>query len=426
MIAPMLEKVLIVEDSSMVMKVIRHVAQQHNDFEFFYAENFTQAKKLIEDDGEQFFAALVDLNLPDAPDGEVVDYALERKINTIVLTASFDATRRSKLLEKGIVDYVTKEGRFSYEYALNLVRRIFKNRDIKVLIVDDSDTSRFFISTLLSYHLFQIFEARNGMEAVQVLLDNPDIELMITDYHMPKMDGAELVRNIRHKYEKSELAIIGLSAEGDSNLSAKFIKNGANDFLHKSFNHEEFHCRVRHNIEANEHVKQIREAANRDYLTGVYNRRYFFSRGESLHAQALANSVPLAAVILDVDDFKQLNDIYGYGGGDYLLQEFSKLLNEALGRFLVARPSGEEFFILMPGLDNGKAMALLGSVRELIAGTAMFIGDDTVYMTFSAGVTNQAGGSLQEQLNVASGYLYRAKEAGKNLIIGDDGDEAGD
>lgn len=422
----MLEKVLIVEDSSMVMKIIRHVAQQQNDFDFYYAEDFAQAKKLVVEQGHNFFAALVDLNLPDAPDGEVVDYALKQKINTIVLTASFDETKRSKLLDKGIVDYVTKEGRFSYEYALNLVRRIAKNRDIKVLIVDDSDTSRFFVGTLLSHHLFQIFEARNGMEAVQILLDNPDIELMITDYNMPKMDGAELVRNIRHKYEKSEMAIIGLSADGDSTLSAKFIKNGANDFLRKPFNHEEFHCRIRHNIEAIEHVKQIRAAADRDYLTGVYNRRYFFSRGEALYQQAVSNSTPLAAVILDVDNFKQTNDTYGYEGGDYLLREFSKLLNDALGRFLLARPSGEEFFMLLPGLDNSKAMALLSSVREIVSGTAMFIGDDTIYMTFSAGITNQLGGSLQEQLSTAGGYLSRAKEAGKNLIIGDDGDEAGD
>lgn len=417
-----MEKVLIVEDSSMVLKIIRHVAQKLGHFDYYFAENFAEAKQIITEQRGEFFAALVDLNLPDAPDGEVVDYVLKRSINTIVLTASFDDSRRSKLLDKGIVDYVTKEGRFSYEYALKLVQRIEANRDIKVLLVDDSDTSRVSTRKLLRNHLFPVFEARNGMEAVQVLLDNPDIQLLITDYNMPQMDGAELVRNIRHKYEKSEMAIIGLSADGDSTLSAKFIKSGANDFLRKPFNHEEFHCRVRHNVEAIEHIKLIKEAADRDYLTGVYNRRYFFEHGAVLHQQAVENQTPLSAVVLDLDDFKKVNDKYGFAGGDYVLQEFTQFINEGLGRFLVARPSGEEFFILLPGLNTEKALTLLSSVREVVVNTPIFIGDDSIYLSFSAGVTSQLGESLQDQLSVASDYLYRAKQAGKNLVVGDEGE----
>ena len=74
------------------------------------------------------------------------------------------------------------------------------------------------------------------------MLANPDIKILITDYNMPRMDGFELVKTIRGKYEKTDLVIIGLSSDEDGSLSARFIKNGANDFLRKPFNHEEFFC----------------------------------------------------------------------------------------------------------------------------------------------------------------------------------------
>jgi diguanylate cyclase (GGDEF)-like protein len=416
----MLPTVLIVEDSALVTKIIRHVATQIHNFSFVYAESFAQTKAILENREINIFAALVDLNLPDAPDGEVVDYVLGKGINTIVLTATFDEQRREKLLAKGIVDYVTKEGRFSYQYALSLVERIHQNQSIKVMVVDDSDTSRYFIKNLLAQHLFVIEEAKNGIEAVKVLLANPDIKLLITDYQMPQMDGLELVQNIRHKYEKSDLAIIGLSGEGQGALSAKFIKAGANDFLHKPFNHEEFHCRVRHTIEALEHIEQIRDAANRDYLTGVYNRRYFFASGSEIYRQAQTNKSSLAAAVLDLDHFKKINDTYGYEGGDKVLQEVTQILEDSLERFLVARPSGEEFFVLMPGLDNAKAIALIKRVHDIVNETPIAIGEDTLYVSFSAGVSNHLSDSLSDQLNTANGYLYRAKEAGRNLVIGDD------
>lgn len=416
----MLPVVLIVEDSPLVTKIIRHVAQQVTEFDYVYAESFEQTKDVLEKGEVEIFAALVDLNLPDAPDGEVVDYVLSKNINTIVLTATFDEKRRETLLAKGIVDYVTKEGRFSYQYALNLVHRIHQNQDINVLVVDDSDTSRFYIKNLLAKHLFVITETKNGIEAIKALLANPDIKLLITDYLMPQMDGMELVQNIRHKYEKSDLAIIGLSGEGQGALSAKFIKAGANDFLHKPFNHEEFHCRVRHTVEALEHIEKIRDSADRDYLTGVYNRRYFFSAGSEMYQQAKENGTSLAAAVLDLDNFKKINDAYGFDGGDIALQEVTQVLDDSLNRFLIARPSGEEFFILMPGLDNAKAVALIKRVQDIVNETPIMLGDETVYVSFSAGVCNHLDESLSEQLNIANGYLYRAKEAGRNLVVGDE------
>ena len=272
-----MKKVLLVEDSALVLKVMRRLVHDNGEFEADFAESLAQAQQMIGDDPAKYFAAVVDLNLPDAPKGEVVDLVLENKIPTIVLTASYDEKKREDLFDKGIVDYVIKENRFSYQYALKLMTRLNRNHGIKVLVVDDSLVARKQCTNLLKKYLFQVVEANGAKQAIRHLVDNPDIRLVITDYNMPDVDGFELVKLIRGKYDKQDLTIIGLSGDENALLSAKFIKHGANDFLRKPFIQEEFYCRIMHNIESLEAVDKIRDSANRDYLSGLYNRDHFYT-----------------------------------------------------------------------------------------------------------------------------------------------------
>lgn len=90
------------------------------------------------------------------------------------------------------------------------------------------------------------------------------------------MNGLELTKNIRKLYSSQELAVIGMSIFGDNQLSARFLKLGGSDFITKPFLEEEFFCRIKQNMELLEHIKELKFLANRDYLTGLYNRRYFF------------------------------------------------------------------------------------------------------------------------------------------------------
>ncbi len=420
------KKILVVEDSAMVSKVLHHVIKQNISVEAHYAASFAEAKALLAKAREPYFAALVDLNLPDAPDGEVVDFTLQQGVPTIVLTGSFCEKKREALLAKGIVDYVTKEGRYSYDYAVNLVERLFKNQSLEVLVVDDSSTSRRYISELLKRHMYQVYTATDGADAIKVLLKNPDIKLLITDYHMPVVDGFELVRSLRGKYGKSDLIIIGLSGEGEGNLTAKFIKNGANDFLRKPFNPEEFYCRVMHNVESLELIEAAKDAVNRDELTGIYNRRYFFRQAHVLYEQALVSGAPLAAAVLDLDGLKNINDRCGHDAGDAVLSHFAQLLNESLGRFLVAHAGGGEFFVLMPGLDNAKALALLDEVRKVIANKPIALEQGAVSLSLTGGVTNHRCDHLDEQIGQASEHMQRGKEAGRDLILGDEESEGDD
>lgn len=418
-----MKTILIVEDSATVTKILKHLVKQHPNIKALFAGTLAESESLYQQYKDEIFAVIVDLNLPDAPNGESVDLFLGKGLPVIVLTADYSEERREKLLEKGIVDYVIKESRYSYNYALGLIPRLEKNQNIKILIAEDSRTTRVFIKSLLERHLYQVLESGNGIEALDRLKENPDVKLLITDYNMPEMDGFELVRALRHNVDKSDLIIIGLSAEGQGSLSAKFIKNGANDFLQKPFFHEELYCRVMHNIEELELLETIKDAANRDYLTGLHNRRYYFNNGNILHQAAAENNSPLAVAILSVDQFKSINDNYGHEMGDRVLVFLAEELSLAFSRFLVARTGGEEFSIMMPGLNNEQAFTLLDKFRELLATMVIDVdsGDEEpLNFSVSAGITNLLHDSLDQQLYYADQLMYRAKEAGRNMVVCDE------
>ncbi|MBX2807461.1 MAG: response regulator [Cellvibrionaceae bacterium] len=416
-----MEKVLIVEDSHLVAKVLVHIARQELDYDIVLATTFAEAQALYAKHKETIFAALVDLNLPDAKQGEVVDFTLEHKIPTIVLTGSVDDSLRQTLLDKGIVDYVTKEGRYSYQYAVRLIKRLQRNQRVNVLVVEDSKVMRKHICNLLCNHRYKVLEAVDGIDAIKVLLANVDIRMLITDYNMPNMDGFELVKNLRHKYEKFDLIIIGLSAEGEGSVSAKFIKSGANDFLSKPFNPEEFYCRINHSIESLELVEQIRDVAQRDYLTNLYSRRHFFLSGEAMWNEAKANNTLLALAILNLDDFKVINEKHGNVFADDLLKNIGCILEKALFRFTVARASGKEFYVLLPGLSNPQAVTLIDKIRLIISREAFVTADNNkVFISCSGGVSNRLGERLQDQIAQAELYMRRAKQAGKNIVFGED------
>jgi diguanylate cyclase (GGDEF)-like protein len=362
---------------------------------------------------EEYFAAVVDLNLPDAEKGEIVDLVLSYKVPCVVLTGSVDDALRLSLLNKGVLDYITKESRYSFNQVIKVIERLGKNQDIKVLVAEDSSTSRLFIKILLEQYRFKVIEAVNGQEALAKLESDPEIRMLITDHNMPLVNGYDLVRMLRYNSRFQDLVIIGLSAEGDSTLSAKFIKAGANDFLKKPFYHEEFHCRVLHNLEAQEMLEQIKNLANIDSLTKLKSRRYLFDEGERFFRK---NSPDVSLAMLDLDNFKRINDTYGHVIGDRLLEAVGAEIRESFPDVLVCRFGGEEFCIIA-NMGEQKLQIMLNAF--LIKMRSKELTEAKIIVTCSVGVCSQSVGSLEESIRVADANLYEAKRLGRDQIVFD-------
>lgn len=418
-----MKKFLLVEDSPIVVKIIKHIAKSDASFGFAFdiASSFAEAKSLIDKNGaDAYLVAVVDLNLPDAPDGEVVDYTIKQKIPTIVLTGNYDENKREQMLERPIVDYVVKESRFSYEYVLKLVKRLDKNRQIKILVADDSKMSRRYIQEQLKTHLYQVYTADDGDTALEVLEQHPDIKLLITDYNMPRMNGFELVKNIRKEVSKNELVIIGLSGESDGKLTAKFIKNGANDFLNKPFSHEEFHCRILHNIENLEHSQKLKYLAWHDFVTGLPNKQKFFVDGNKELEKASKQNTPTSVALISVDQMHNIQDKHGLDAPDITMQNITSLLPKAFSRFQYARINDSDIAVLMVGLTLEQATKLVDSFRELVEDHIVLIEEFSFNFTVSAGLTENNSNSLIELLKLADNRLYLARENGENQVCAED------
>ena len=97
---------------------------------------------------------------------------------------------------------------------------------------------------LLEHQYIQTLQAEDGQQAIKLIEQNPDITLVLTDHDMPVKNGITMIRELRQKLDKNQLAILGISGSDDRTMTARFLKAGANDFLYKPFNQEEFFCRV--------------------------------------------------------------------------------------------------------------------------------------------------------------------------------------
>lgn len=250
-------RVLVIEDSAVQSKIIcRHIEGLSN-FDTVSAHSMEEAREVLDSMREEMLAAVVCLNLPDAPDGEAVDLVQSYGVPTIVLTATFREDVRESLLRKNVADYVLKSSMIVLDDVVNVVSRLYKNQFLKALVVDDSRSARHMVRKLLEMQRFTVFEAENGKAALEMLQAEPEISVVVSDYEMPVMDGFELCAEIRHTRKKDSLAIVGISGAGESSMTAKFLKHGANDFLTKPFEAEEFCWRVNQTVEMLEIAREL-------------------------------------------------------------------------------------------------------------------------------------------------------------------------
>ncbi len=409
--------ILIIEDSKFFASMISREIQKRLGFKVEWKSTFSDAKAAIERSKDNFLVAVLDVNLPDAPNGEAVDYALNVGIPSIVFTGTLNAKMRDQFLSWNLVDYILKEARSSVETLITTIGRIHKNKYIKILVVDDSSTMRATFSQLLKAQQYYVLEARDGIHALKVLEESPDIKLVITDYNMPQMNGLELIQTIRAKRSKNRLAIIGISASDDNLLSAKLIKAGANDFLFKPFQVEEFNCRVNNAIEMLENIKLIRDLSYKDPLTKLYNRRYFFENAVSFIKRTTQKGKLYCVAMLDIDFFKKVNDTYGHDGGDIVLKNVSTLLAEHFATdAIVSRFGGEEFCVLTAHDPDDDVIKHFDDFRQAIEASSVESDGKIIQVTVSIGVCYESY-DLDAMLKLADNRLYTAKETGRNKVV---------
>lgn len=409
--------ILSVEDAKFFSAIIKKSVESSLDVEVITASTMAEAEIILKSGAYEFYLSVLDIHLPDAPNGEIIDLVLSHNISVIVFTSEFDEKFRLEILSKPIIDYVLKDQITNLDYLITLIQRIIKNNDTEVLAVDDSRTSRKYVVNLLELYHFQVFEAENGLEALKIIEKHPNIKLLVTDYNMPIMNGIELTKEVRRLYPKRQMAIIGFSTAGNGILSARFLKSGGNDFINKPFLREEFFCRITQNITLIDYIRDLEFAASKDFLTGLCNRRVFFMIGKKLIANAMRKNIHLTIAMMDIDCFKEINDKMGHGMGDEILSKLGVFFsNRTRESDMLSRIGGEEFALIATNMDPGFAPTYFEELRAKIEAMRFEYDGCETNITISIGATAIQFDSLAKALQEADKLLYKAKKEGRNRV----------
>lgn len=413
----MSDRILIVEDNQTLAKLMLKKLKTELEIEIDVAYRLSEAKLFLKK--YDYFLTLLDLNLPDAPNGEVVDYALSKGNKVIVLSGNIDKEIRKQMLQKNIIDYVPKKGANDINYIINKIIRLQKNRNNTILVVDDSMVYRKQLQNMLENLFYKVTTVAHGEEALGILEVKPEVNLVVTDYNMPVMDGLKLTTEIRKKYSKTDLGIIALSSNENEDINALFLKKGANDYIAKPFSKEEFSCRIDNTIESLENIQSLLNYANRDFLTGLYNRRYFYKYILDFESDALELDEQFSLAMISIDNMQILKNKYSNDMLEKITIHVSNILTSTTNyNDLVSIFSNSEFCIILKNTDETSSINISKRLQEEVKkATINAENGDTLDITISIGILNHQNDTIQESLDQVDMMLYKAKENGINQLV---------
>jgi len=288
---------------------------------------------------------------------------------------------------------------------------------VEVLVAEDDRTTRFMVASLLKQWGYDVVTAETGEEAWKILQKEEAPPLAVIDWIMPGMEGPEICRRLRWDPEERYRYVILLTVQGDPASVVAGLEAGADDYITKPFDAQELKMRVQAGRRILELQSRLRHQAAHDGLTGLLNRGAVLARLDKEISRSCRLASPLAVAMVDLDDFKRLNDTYGHLPGDAVLHETAQRITAALRAYdEVGRYGGEEFLLLLPGVAD-EARQVLERVRQAVADEPILSGGLHLTVTASLGGAAFSGSESPESLlRRADEALYRAKRSGKNRV----------
>ena len=288
----------------------------------------------------------------------------------------------------------------------------------KVLIVDDSPMMLHLLDRVLSAGGYEVHQARNGFDALELMQDEC-CDFVITDWHMPNMDGMELCRRLRSLPWPQYVFIAVLTSSDTSDNLIAALDAGADDFYIKPVVAPELLARMRAGTRFLALERQLRLQARLDPLTEVLNRRTFDEMFYREWIVAERHGSQLSCVMMDVDYFKSVNDRFGHPVGDTVLRSLSQVLRlKSRTPDYIARYGGEEFCVLLPNTDEEGAAAFAERCRIAILNEQFPTPEGFVHVTASFGVAHRDHDTCRSDhlLERADQALLWAKKQGRNRV----------
>lgn len=298
----------------------------------------------------------------------------------------------------------------------------------RVLLVDDEPVQRMLVGRMLTRAGFEVVTAEDGEQALKLIAQG-DVQLVVTDWEMPKLDGLSLCRSVRSMgLDRYVYAIVVTSRDAVEHV-VMGLQAGADDYLVKPVLEPELLARLNTGKRLLEMERSLRLANEEnirlsitDALTGVFNRRYLMDQLSRELERAQRYQHPLSLMLCDVDHFKRINDTYGHQSGDEVLISFAQSLKYSLRETdWIARYGGEEFVVVLPETSIANATAVAERCRADLAATPRQVGELSVPVTASFGVSGWEPGMtvdtlLDKLIAAADSGVYASKSGGRNRV----------
>jgi len=291
----------------------------------------------------------------------------------------------------------------------------------KILVVDDDDIQ----ITLLHYILDEYFEVISTTKPTEVLklLEKNDIHLIISDVKMPRIDGFELIKKIKEKEEYYKIPFLFVSGAKSEEEEIKGLRLGALDFIPKPYNKDIVLIKTMKHLENYKQLKFFEKNSRMDSLTSICNRRVYDEEIERNFNYAKMHKHQISLLMLDIDYFKQYNDIYGHGKGDQCLIEIATTIKGIKKRDtdIFARYGGEEFALILPDSTEESAIKIADKILKEIKNKKIPHNGSIVSknVSISIGIVSIIpieDTTIEDFQKMADDKLYEAKRNGRNRL----------
>ena len=295
----------------------------------------------------------------------------------------------------------------------------------RVLVVDDNERQAQRIMSELAAEHRPVWEP--DPEKAHLTARGP-VDLVIVNATARGFDGLRFAAQLRSDETTRQAPILAVLDPDDRPRMVKALDIGVNDVLARPVDPQELSARARTQIKRKRYTDFLRnnldqslELAVTDQLTGLHNRRYMAGQLGALVSRAAKGGEPVAALMVDIDHFKRINDSYGHDVGDEVLQDFAlRLATNVRAIDLACRFGGEEFVVIMPDTGMEAAARVAERLRNHVAGSPFRVakGQELLSVTVSVGVAvTQDGDSPDSLLKRADAAVYEAKAAGRNVVV---------